>query len=125
MLVCVAPQTAKPAALVLVGRKPPWNQPDVMLLEFSRSPTLRPWSAARLFVLTWLPSEQSSNAGSGSPNTVPTPWALGEPTVFGSLTCAPVSEFTAMASSVEPETRFSAPGVDGPNWVSSELSLIA
>src|SRR6266566_5594406 len=121
MLACAAPQTAKPAVLVLVGLKPPWNQPHVMLFWSSRSPTLRPWSAARLLVLAWLPPEQSSNAGSGSPNTVPTPWALGEPATDGSVTWAPVFGFTAMASLDEPEIRFSAPGVEGPNWVSNEL----
>src|SRR3979411_2850649 len=103
MLACAEPQTAKPAALVLVGLKPPWNQPHVMLLALSRSPTLRPCSAARLLVLVWLLAEQLSRAGGGAPNPVPTPWASGEPTTFGSVTCAPVVGLTAMAWLVEPE----------------------
>ena len=39
-------------------------------------------------------------------------------TTYEPGTGAPVTEFTACAPWVWPETRFSAPGVDGPNVVS-------
>ena len=37
-----ATQTTVPLAVVDVGLKPPWNQPQVMLLALSRSPTFLP-----------------------------------------------------------------------------------
>src|SRR5437764_14984824 len=114
MLACDAPQIAYPvelAAAVVVGRKPPWNQPQVTPLAFRRSPTLRPVSATRpAFGL-----EQSSSCGSGSPTTVPATTAASSPSLSsaGSAPC------------VLPATRFRAPGVDGPNPVPKELSPIA
>ena len=60
MLVRVAPQTAKPAELVPVGAKPPWNQPQVTFLALSRSPMFLPVATPSGLVEAWLPSEQSS-----------------------------------------------------------------
>src|SRR5271156_1357601 len=86
-----APQTATPFAefaAVVVGRKPPWNQPHVTPLAFNRSPIfLFPVQAvASLFisrvvvVVTEPPLSlpQSSTYGSKSPisvTTVPVPLA--------------------------------------------------
>jgi hypothetical protein len=81
--------------------------------------------AARLFLDVWLLSEQSSNAGSGSLMTVPTPFWSGEDTTPASVTFACVTGSTAVPPCVWPEIRLSAPGVDGPKVVSQELSLIA
>ncbi len=67
MLLCVAPQTGKPAALVAVGAKPPWNQPQLTPLALSRSPMFLPVATASGLVEVWLESEQPSKAGSGSP----------------------------------------------------------
>src|SRR5262245_35424877 len=127
-LLCVAPQTANPvgeSAAVTVGLNPPWNQPHVMPLRFSRSPTFVPSMAPRLKVDVWLVSAQSSHAGSGSLMTVPTPAPFGDCTTKGSDVMVCVTELTATMPCVLPEIRFTAPGVDGPNTVSNELSLIA
>ena len=52
MLVWLAPHTGVPPEVVLVGAKPPWNQPQLMPLALSRSPTFAP---AHLTVgLLWL-----------------------------------------------------------------------
>jgi hypothetical protein len=59
MLLCVAPQTA-PLALVDVGVKPPWNQPQLTCWAFSRSPMFLPLNAASALVVVWLLSEQVS-----------------------------------------------------------------
>src|SRR6185312_678113 len=101
---CVAPQTALPA-LVAVGRKPPSNQPHVMLLALSRSPTFLPD-----IVTPPLPQSSSEAAGSGSPITVPfsTPLATG-----------------GVAPCVWPLMRLIAPTVEGPKFVLNELSLSA
>src|SRR5579885_500817 len=100
---CEEPHTALPF-VVLVGAKPPSNQPQVIFLAFSRSPMFGPLIAAVA------PTEQSSNVGSRSPMTVP----------FSTLLLVPVTT----APCVWPEIRLSAPGVDGPNSVSKKLSLI-
>ena len=67
MLLCLLPQTAKPAALVPVGANPPWNQPQVTPLALSRSPMFLPVATPSGLVVVWLASEQSSYAGSRSP----------------------------------------------------------
>src|ERR1700754_893490 len=120
---CDCPHTANPLALP-VGRKPPWNQPQVTPLSFSRSPMFLPSWIARLSVAVWFLSEQSSYAGSGSLITVPTPLSSGEVTK-GSDVGSCVTDVTACVPWVWPEMRLIAPGVDGPNVVLYELSLIA
>ncbi len=124
---CVAPQTAwvPVPAYAVVGRKPPWNQPQVTPRAFSRSPTFLPVRAARLFDDVRFLLEQSSYAGSGSLITVPTPFASGETTAYESLTVAPVFGSTACTPWVWPEIRLSAPGVDGPKTEPNELSDMA
>src|ERR1700716_3394604 len=99
------PHTAFPF-FTPVGLKPPWNQPQVMFLAFSRSPT---FLLLGDIATVGLP-EQSSNAGSGSPITVP----------FDVLS----GMAGGVAPWVCPLTRLSAPGVEGPNVVLNELSLI-
>src|SRR5208282_1400804 len=105
MLMCDDPQTAFPCKVRLVGLKPPWNHPHVTPAAFKRSPIFCPFIA--IVVL----AEQSSYVGSASPMTVPfaeTPGRL-----------------AGVAPAVLPETKFSAPGVDGPNVVPKELSFKA
>src|ERR1700759_1236639 len=63
MLLCWVPQTAKPAAFVPVGAKPPWNQPQLTFLALSRSPMFLPVATASGLVAVWLESEQWSEAG--------------------------------------------------------------
>src|SRR5258705_7797504 len=105
MFLDLAPQTALPF-LLLVGLKPPWNQPQVTPLADSRSPILRPVMATRpAFGL-----EQSSNIGSGSAIMVP---------------CTTMASPSSVISSGEapwvlPETRLMAPGLDGPKFVPRE-----
>src|SRR5262249_51451518 len=108
MLLCVLPHTALPL-LVAVGRKPPWNQPQVIPLPFSRSPTFWP------DIVTVSRLEQSSNVGWGSPMTVS---VVGAIALEGGL-------LVGVAPWVRPETRFRAPGVDGPKTLLKELSFIA
>src|ERR1051325_6496817 len=97
-LAVFAPHTALPP-LTAVGRKPPWNQPQVIPLALSRSPTFWPLITT-LFGLT---GEQSSSAGRGSPITEPL--AVLKGTEAG------------VAPWVWPEIRLSAPGAEGPNTV--------
>ena len=56
-----------------------------------------PVATARLFLDVWLLSEQSSNAGSGSLMTVPTPFLSGAATTYESLTFSCVTGLTAYA----------------------------
>ena len=81
--------------MVLVGAKPPWNQPQLMPLALSRSPTFLPVATASGLVEVWLASEQPSKAGSGSPYTVPRPALFSGLTPPGSSTFAPVFGSTA------------------------------
>ncbi len=69
-------------------------------------------------VEVWLASEQSSNAGSRSPKMVPRPLLFGGLTLLGSATGWPVLGLTAYPSPSLPEITLSAPGVDGPKFVS-------
>ena len=89
-------------------RKPPLNQPQVTPLAFSRSPMLRLFGSIDVEVSR---VSQISPVGWGSPNTVP-------PAVTA-------KGRSGVKPWVCPEMRFSAPGVDGPNTVEYELSLIA
>src|SRR2546428_506000 len=88
-------------------RKPPWNQPQVTPFAFSRSPMFLSFGST--VVVTSLVS-QISPAGCGSPITVP---------------FAVTAGLVVAKPCVCPEMRLSAPGVDGPNPVPYELSLIA
>src|SRR5690242_21638542 len=121
----VLPHSGKPAVLVPLGVKPPWNQPQVMCWALSRSPMFRPDTTPSGLVLTWPLSEQPSNAGSRSPLTEPLPVAGSGSGMAGAVAGAPVCGFTACAGLVLPEMTFSAPGVEGPNVESQWLSLIA
>ena len=112
----VAPQTARlPLEAAVVGRKPPWNQPQLTPFAVSMSPTFRPVIAAPGYFV----EAQSSYAGSGSLMTVPMPLPSGLATVYASgvAVCCPVVGSTLKTPCVCPETRLSAPGVDGPNVV--------
>jgi hypothetical protein len=60
MFECDDPHTENPLEFVLVGAKPPWNQPHVTLLAFMRLPIFCP------VIENVDPDEQSSNAGSAS-----------------------------------------------------------
>src|SRR2546421_12590788 len=83
--------------------KPPVNQPQVTPLSFSRLPTLRPDIATLSRVV------HTSPLGCGSPVTVPSVTSVLGPE----------------APWVWPDTRLSAPTVEGPKLVPYELSLIA
>src|SRR5579863_707113 len=119
-----APQTAgvlvEPSGLTTaaeVGAKPPWNQPQVMPLAFTRSPTFRPSSSkVPLVTVPPLSTPQSSSAGSLSPVTV---------TAVKLATLPPLNAKARCALPVCPETRLRTPGVDGPKVVLKELSLMA
>src|SRR5437660_10074993 len=103
------------------------NQPQVRLPAFSRSPTLRPPICAVPRV------SHLSKKGCGSPNTVPVPWGATTPGLLAvekpggqagelkTLAC----RLPQVAPKVLPLTRLSAPGVDGPEPLLNELSLIA
>src|SRR5215471_10277021 len=117
MLACLA---------FLQSAKPPWNQPQVMPLALSRSPTFLPPISATDWVVL-----QLSKNGRSSLKIVPRPCGAGTPGVlavensaghFGALIVAPPPQ---MAPKVLPLIRFSAPGVEGPYPVLNELSLIA
>ena len=88
-----------------------------------------PLISASALAEVWSASAQSSKAGSGSLTSVPTPWASGETTVYGSgvLVCTgfsvPDVGSTEMTPWVWPETSSSAPGVDGPYVLLNEWSL--
>src|SRR5262245_25856750 len=100
----LAPQTALPL-VVVVGLKPPWNQPQVTPLASSRLPTFVPLMAMVV------PPAQSSNVGVGSAITVP---------------LEPLPGILAGVAPCDwPAIRLSAPGVEGPNVVPYELSLMA
>ena len=113
MLAWLAPQTGVPPEVVLVGAKPPWNQPQLTPLALSRSPTFRPLILTRgVAVVGAAVVERVGVAVDGAG-----PLASGEPTAPGSGTTCPAA-FSGVAPPVWPETRLSAPGVDGPNSVS-------
>src|SRR5215469_2461676 len=98
-LAVLAPHTALPLLFTEVGRKPPWNQPQLTPLAFRRSPMFRPLTVT----LFGFGEEQSSNAGFGSPMITP-------------FTTPPGTD-RGVAPLVRPAMRLSAPGVEGPNWL--------
>src|ERR1051326_8372501 len=111
MVLCEVAQTAVPSAARELGAKPPWNQPHVSCLEFSRSPTFLPViiTCVRFAIV------QSSSAAGGRASPISDPpetMPLGLPAV-------------TVRPCVVPEITFNAPGVEGPNTVEKELSLIA
>ena len=124
MFWCVAPHTANPvllSAALVVGAKPPWNQPQVTWCAFSRSPMFLPVMTPSALVAVWLVSEQSSKYGSMSPYMAPRPSAPYVPMwpgagtselTGGTTVVGPGGAAYALLSS--PEIRLSAPGVDGP-----------
>src|SRR5450830_1839072 len=97
MSVCLDVQSAKP----------PWNQPQLTFFALSRSPTLTFLESVEVDVSR---ESHTSPVGCGSPMTDPF-------VVTADDVCA--------KPCVWPDTRLSAPGVDGPNVVLYELSLIA
>src|SRR5229473_3002338 len=117
---CVDAQSAGLLPLAgVVGRKPAWNQPQAMCRSLRRSPTFRPVIVILADVGARL-SVQSSSAGRGSPMTDPR-FVLGSIAVTFPAALPNVS----VAPQVWPAMRLRAPGVDGPNVVLKELSLIA
>src|SRR5690349_526964 len=98
MLAVLAPHTAVPE-FTAVGRKPPWNQPQLTPLALSRSPMFWPL----IVMLLGLGDEQSSSAGFGSPITVPL--------------ATPPGTDDGVAPWLWPAIRLSAPGVEGPKVV--------
>src|SRR5262245_16359550 len=108
MLVWAVAQTAVPPATE-EGLKPPWNHPQEIPLALSRSPTFFPDIAA--FAAEAMVQSSNSATGRGSPMIVP---------------LATLSRMSGVVAPwVWPEIRFSAPGVEGPNVVLKELSLMA
>src|SRR5713101_5394661 len=103
----------------------PWNQPQVMPLAFSRSPTFLPDTV--IWLTFWnlgFDATQSSSNGRGSPIIAPVVIALAMlPDALAGLPFGRVGN--KVAGNVFPATRLSAPGVEGPNVVPQELSLIA
>src|SRR5579883_2731489 len=95
------------ASMPLPSRKPPSNQPQVTPFAFSKSPTFLLLGSTEADVAPLL---QTSPVGSVSLNIVPVDETAGD-VVENPCVC--------------PETRLSAPGVDGPYVVEYESSLIA
>src|SRR6202021_3898589 len=93
------------------GVKPPWNQPHEMPRAVSKSPMFR----LVLFMPTTSVLLQSSNAGSGSPMTLP---AMTSSFALFLLVVGPTPP-------VIPEITLIAPTVEGPKLVPWKLSLIA
>src|SRR5215469_14338301 len=92
---------AFPLASREVARKPPWNQPQLTCLALRSLPTFVPVSS--IWPELWPPpGEQSSRYGRASPVTDPPPMLASAPPLG------------AIAPLVSPETRLTAPGVDGP-----------
>src|SRR5215471_7566509 len=108
MFVCAVAHTAVPPTTE-DGRKPPWNHPQVITLALSRSPTFVPDIAA--FGAVAIVQSSKSAIGRGSPMMLP----------FATLS----GISGVVVPWVWPEIKFSAPGVEGPNVVLKELSLMA
>src|SRR5215469_5676885 len=111
--VCVEPSGFTTAGEVALN--PPSNQPQVIPLRLSRSPTFLPVICTVPLPVTVPPASapQSSKAGSGSPVTV---------TGVKLATFPPAKVLARRPLPVWPETRFKAPTVDGPKLVPKELS---
>src|SRR5215472_8141329 len=125
------PGTAAPGTPdVVAGLKPPWNHPHVMPCSLSKSPTFRPVIVMYDRAAAGAAGEgnvQSSNAGEGrgSPVTEPTPMASIAVTFPAAPPVRPERSGASIAPWVCTETRLTAPGVEGPNPVLNERSLIA
>src|SRR5262245_24786111 len=93
----------------VVGLKPPWNQPHVMLAELSSSPMFLPLMPTTSPVVAWLLLAQSSYAGWGSPMTVPV--VPGVPSVLNAETLPLffVCGLTGRSSAVESPAKYCAP----------------
>src|SRR5882757_3043897 len=104
----------------VVGVNPPWNQAHETPFALNKSPTF----LLLLSIPIRSPPLQSSNAGSGSPMTLLAVTPLSVVVITSPAAIAPTS-VAGSAPPVMPEITLIAPGVDGPNTVSNELSLIA
>ncbi len=111
--VVVRLQPVEPSAFVIVRSKPPEKKPHEMFAAVRRSPMFWP----PIVPCAPVEGEQTSPIGSASLIIVsePLPPSVSSPVPFN-VSTTPL---------VWPEIRFSAPGVDGPNVVLYELSLIA
>src|SRR6516164_4785175 len=117
-----APTAASASVKLVVGRKPPWNQPQDRPALLSSSPMFLPDIATASRV------EQSSQYGWASPVSEKPPFPSAVMSPFGAAAVETVGLLTMCVVStppVLPEARLIAPGVDGPNVVPKELSLIA
>src|SRR5215467_482072 len=125
------PGTAAPGTPdVVAGLKPPWNHPQVTPCSLSKSPTFRPLNVMNVRGAAGAAGDgsvQSSNSGEGrgSPVTEPTPVASIAVTLPPALPVRPERSGASIAPWVCPEIRLTAPGVEGPNPVLNERSLIA
>src|SRR5579862_3971932 len=116
------PVAVAAAAKLVVGRKPPWNHPHERPAAFSWSPMFLPVSATASRV------EQSSQYGWASlvSEKPPRPSAVMSAFLDVDDACDGLLASCAVSTPpVSPETTSIAPGADGPNSVSYELSLIA
>src|SRR2546427_6757887 len=104
--------------------KTPLNQPQLMPLAFSSSPTFLPDTV--IWLTFWnlgFDATQSSSNGRGSPITAPVVAALATlPSALAGLPFGLVGN--KVPGKVFPETKLSAPGVDGPKGGPQELSAI-
>src|SRR5579863_5660610 len=94
--------------------KPPMKEPQLTPALFNRSPMFCP----DIWICTRFGFEHVSKPGSPSLITAPVSAAPAMNPVGG-------RPFETVPSNVVPATRFSSPGVDGPNDVPNELSLSA
>src|SRR5260370_17024443 len=108
-----------------VGAKPAWNQPQVMLLGFSKSPTFLPDTV--IWLTFWnfgFDATQSSSNGRGSPIPAPVVAALAMlPDALAGLPFGHVRN--RVPGKVFPATKLRAPGVVGQEVVPPHLSLTA
>src|SRR5579862_417836 len=116
------PVAVSAAENVVLGAKPPWNQPHDRPAAFNSSPMFLPLSATASRV------EQSSQYGWASlvSEKPPRPSAVISAFLDVDDACDGLLASCAVSTPpVSPETTSIAPGADGPNSVSYELSLIA
>src|ERR1700681_522964 len=108
----VWPVAVAAVAKVVVGRCPPWNQPQESPAALSSSPMFMPVNATASRV------EQSSQYGCASLVNEKPPAPLAVMSAFGVVALATDGLFTSCVVStppVLPEMRLIAPGADGPN----------
>src|ERR1700678_568332 len=101
-------QAGVPLGLMTVTSTPPWNQPQLSPAVLSRLPTLVPDNCA----LNEPALEQTSPRGSASPISVQPPCPSETSSLDGVLVAV-----AWMMPLVCPETRLTAPGLEGPNCV--------